>query len=105
MAKPQHVTATVFDKRGRVLGTGANSYRKTHPKQFFHSERVNHSGRYFLHAEILAIIRASKTRKKMHRIKVERYHKDGSPANACPCEICMDAIRDAGIKHVEFTMD
>ena len=33
--KPQNIIATVYDRRGRVLAVGKNSYVKTHPKQSY----------------------------------------------------------------------
>jgi cytidine deaminase len=59
--------------------------------------------RTFLHAEVLAIIRALKNGKP-HKIKIERYFKNGEPAMAAPCQICLQAIKEAGITVVEHTV-
>ena len=40
MCKKHHVTAIIFDKRGRPLSIGQNSYIKTHPLQLKIAEKV-----------------------------------------------------------------
>jgi deoxycytidylate deaminase len=100
-----HLTATVYDKKGRILAIGENSFQKTHPKQKKWAQMVGgrHAHREFLHAEIRAIIRALK-KGKPYKIKVERYTYDGEPALAKPCPICEIAIAEAGIKLIEYTV-
>lgn len=98
----QRLTATVYDKRGRVLSQANNSYIKTHPYQAKLAERHGRKEQIYLHAEIAALVKLRGV-DKAHRIVVERYLKDGTPANAKPCPICEEAIRLAGIKIVEHT--
>jgi deoxycytidylate deaminase len=102
MRKKQLLIARVYDRRGNLLATGGNSYVKTHPVQANLARRVGQPHRVYLHAEIQAIIRARG--KDMHKIQIERYDSKGNPANACPCPVCMLAIREAGIKVIEYTM-
>lgn len=100
--KQQNVTAIIYDKRGRILSIGKNSYIKTHPLQAHHAKRVGRSEKIFLHAEIAAIAKC-KNLDNAYKIQVMRFSADGQPVNAKPCPICEDGIRIAGIKHVEHT--
>lgn len=95
------VTAVIYDKQGRVLSIGKNSYVKTHPMQAEYARRAGEPEKIYLHAEIAAIVKADL--KKAHRLVVFRYLKDGSPAEAMPCKICQNAIKVAGIKYVDHT--
>lgn len=100
--KQQDLTAIIYDKRGRILSIGKNSYVKTHPLQAHHARRVGKDEKIFLHAEIAAIARC-RNLDQAHKIAVMRFNADGEPVTAKPCEICVDAIRMAGIAHVEHT--
>lgn len=102
MSKKFSVTAIIYDKRGRVLSVGSNSYIKTHPMQAEHARRAGEPEKIYLHAEIHAITRCVDL-KKAHRLVVFRYLEDGSPADARPCKICRSAIKETGIKIVEHT--
>ncbi len=101
MAK-QALTAVIYDKRGRVISVGQNSYVKTHPLQALHAQRAGLPEKQFLHAEIHAIIRC-KDLTKAHRIFVSRWDSKGNPALAKPCPVCVSAIEAAGIQLVEHT--
>lgn len=96
------ITAIIYDKRGRVLSIGKNSYVKTHPLQHFHSHKVGLPQKQFLHAEIHAIARCKRL-DKAHRIVVTRFDKNGKEALAKPCPVCQSAIKAAGIEIVEHT--
>jgi len=104
MGKRQHqtITAIVYDKKGRVLSIGKNSYVKTHPLQFEHAQKVNLPDKVFLHAEIAAIVKC-RDLDSAHRIFVSRWYKDGTAASAKPCPVCMSAIAATNIKIVEHT--
>lgn len=97
-----NITAIIYDKRGRILSIGKNSYTKTHPIQAYHSERAGLPHKIFLHAEVHAIVKC-RNLEKAHKIVVMRYDANGKPANAKPCIICQDAIKEAGIKVIEHT--
>jgi len=103
MAKRYDIVATVFDKRGRVLGVGKNSYERTHPRQSKLAERVGLPHKIYLHSEISALIKALK-RGIPHKIKIERYDASGRPKLAKPCPICDLAIKEAGVKFIEYTI-
>lgn len=96
------ITAIIYDKRGRVLSIGKNSYIKTHPLQHHHANKVGLPEKQFLHAEIHAIARCKQLH-KAYSISVMRFDSEGKPRNAKPCAVCESAIRAAGIKIVEHT--
>ena len=96
------ITAIIYDKRGKVLSVGKNSYVKTHPLQNKHACKVGLPEKQFLHAEIHAISRCKRL-ELAHRIVVSRFNKSGEPKTAKPCPVCISAIHAAGIKHVEHT--
>lgn len=102
MSKKFSMTAIIYDKRGRVLSVGNNSYVKTHPLQAEYARRAGEPEKVYLHAEIHAITRCG-CLDKAHKIVIFRYKEDGSPANARPCRICQSAIKASGIKYLEHT--
>lgn len=102
MSKQYNITAIIYDKRGRVLSVGKNSYVKTHPLQAHHARQAGEPYKIFLHAEIHAISRCSDL-SSAYSIKIFRFSSDGSPAPAKPCAICCSAIKAANIKIVEHT--
>lgn len=99
----QHVKATIFDKKRRILAIGYNSYTKTHPLQFKLACKCGNPDRPFLHAEIDAIRKLKENKKIAYAIYIERYLKNGLPALAKPCEICELAITNTNIKIINFT--
>lgn len=101
MTTKQRITATIYDRKGRVLSIGQNSYHKTHPTQAEFARRVGQPERLFLHAEISALV---KCRGKPYKIHIERKDKKGNLQLAKPCAICELAIREAGIKFVEYSI-
>lgn len=102
MTARQNITAVIYDKRGRVLSVGQNSYTKTHPRQARLAARVGLKEKEYLHAELASIVRC-KDLSKAHRIVVTRINKKGKFVNAKPCPICALAIQEAGIKVVEWS--
>jgi len=102
MKKRFELTAIIYDKRGKVLSIGKNSYCKTHPLQKFHAEEAGLPDKIYLHAEVHAIVKC-KNLDKAHKIVIMRYDTDGTPKPAKPCPVCVSAIRAAGIKEVMHT--
>lgn len=99
---PIEIMATVYDKRGRILSTGKNSYIKTHPYQAKLGKKMGSPEKIYLHAEIAALI---KCRNGIpYKIKIERYDRFGNAKMAKPCPSCEYAIKLAGIKFVEHTI-
>lgn len=95
--------ATVYDKKGRKLSVGYNSYVKTNTYQAKLAEQVGTPDKQFLHAEIAAILKIKKGGKP-HKIHIERYNKNGEPMLAKPCPICEIAIKMVNIKIISYTI-
>jgi deoxycytidylate deaminase len=100
--KRQSIKAVIYDRRGRVLSIGYNSYLKTHPIQAHHARVAGEPERMFLHAEIHALVRC-RDLSKADKIFVSRWDNNGRPKLAKPCKICQSAIDAAGIKKVVHT--
>lgn len=98
----QAIKAIIYDRRGRVLSMGYNSYFKTHPMQARHAQQAGEPDRQFLHAEIHAIVRC-RDLSRADRIFVSRWDHQGRPKLAKPCKICESAIAAAGIKKIFHT--
>ena len=101
MSQKYDIIAKCYDKKGRLLSVGTNSYQKTHPYQKHCALAVGHSFKEYLHAEICAILRAKD--QPIYKITVERYNKNGEPMLAKPCPICQYAINAHCITKVEYT--
>jgi deoxycytidylate deaminase len=101
MSKRQEVTAITYDKRGRILSIGKNSYVNTHTIQAKYARKAGLPDAVYIHAEIDALIRARG--RQIHKILVIRYGADGKPANAKPCKICQLALKDYNVKHIQHT--
>lgn len=101
-SKRYQITAVIYDKRGRVLSVGNNSYIKTHPLQAHHARKAGEPYKTYLHAEVHAIVKCRDIN-KAHSMKIFRFLEDGSPALARPCHTCTSAIRAAGINIVTHT--
>lgn len=99
--KKHVIKATTFDKRNKIISIAENCYTKSHTIQAQYAARVGKNYKIYLHAEILAIIRARG--KEINKIKIERYDSNGNPRLAKPCPICELAIQEAKIKFVEYT--
>lgn len=104
MSRKHSLTAIIYDKRGRVLSVGQNSYTKTHTLQAKYANKCGKPDAIFLHAEIHAMIKCQDL-SRAHRIFVSRYDMGGRPRMAKPCPICESAIEAAGIKIIEWTVD
>jgi tRNA(Arg) A34 adenosine deaminase TadA len=103
MSREMDITAVIYDKRGRVLSIGKNSYVKTHTLQARYAKKVGQEHRIFMHAEIHAISRC-RSLSSAYRIMVSRFDAAGNPVNAKPCPICEEAIKShTGIKVIEHT--
>ncbi len=103
MRKKYDIYARVYDKKGRLLSSAQNNYKKSHPLMLYFAKKLGMEEKIYLHAEVLALIRAGEG--NGHKIVVERYHQDGTPALAKPCPICAEAIKAFGIKEIQYTQD
>ncbi|CAB4134445.1 Cytidine and deoxycytidylate deaminase domain containing protein [uncultured Caudovirales phage] len=102
MKKKYSITAVIEDRRGNILSIGNNSYVKTHPMQARYAAMAGEPHKIYLHAEIAAILKC-KDIEKAYKLTVYRYLEDGTPAPACPCRTCKQAIAKTPIKVVEHT--
>ena len=97
------ITAFVKNKFGLIISVGLNSYIKSHPLQKFFAEKVGKPHNIYLHAEILALIRASISKEIGDTLQVQRYNTIGHPEDAKPCPICVEAAIFFGIKKINYT--
>lgn len=94
----QTVVALAYDKRGRLIAIGKNSYKKTHPIQYKYAHEIN-KGQIYLHAEMDALIKA---RFHVHKMVINRIGKSGKFLASQPCSTCLCALMDAGVEELEF---
>lgn len=100
--KKFEIIATAFDKKGRVIYSGINNYSKSHPLMRKYALIAGeHPERLFIHAELLAILRAGE--RQVHSLLVQRFLSNGELALAMPCPICKEIIKDFGIKEVTYS--
>ena len=98
------IGATIVD--GNYTVSSGFNKRKTHPFQDARNKKNCDFVRVpNIHAEIDALIAS-----KFHdvggcEIFVYREYVDGTLANCRPCEACMDAIKNSGIKHLYYTTE
>lgn len=97
------ITSVIYDRKGRVLSIGQNSYVKSHPLMAHHGKKVGENHKIYLHAEVASIIKCPDI-SKAYRILVTRYGKNGLPAMAKPCAICQSAIDATNIKIIDYTI-
>jgi deoxycytidylate deaminase len=100
--KKYYITATAFDKKGRVISTGVNEYNRSHPLFKAMSVLAGESEeKIYKHAEFSACIAAG--RKEIYSLLVQRHHNNGEPANAEPCRTCKLVLKYFGVKKVLYT--
>lgn len=105
MTRKYDITAIIKDKHGHIISRANNSYVKTHPIQAHYAERVGREQKIYLHAEVLAIIRAGEKIEKAHTIEIYRFDRLGKTKLAKPCPICMELIKTTPIKRIVYTQD
>lgn len=90
-----------------ILATGVNQ-EKSHPlqKRYNRARGTRASEWSYLHAELAALLKVKdKSLLVGATIYVSRSFKAGGNALARPCEACMDAIIDRGIKSIVYTTE
>lgn len=98
------VTAYIYDKRGKLLSVGRNSYSKTHPTMVRLGKKVgfHNNEKTFIHAEIDAINKC-RNLDKAHLIEVFVYsERSNIYCKSKPCPICSYAIAKAGIPFIRY---
>ena len=104
MSKKRYViTASAFDKKGRVICSRQNVYSKSHPFQKHCAVLAGEPYKEALHAEIACLI-ASK-RKDVDKIVVLRYDALGRLKLAKPCKVCEVALRIYAVKTVVYSTE
>lgn len=96
------IQALIYDRYGKLISIGRNSYIKTHPFQAKCATAVGEPTKIFLHAEIAALVKL-KDWSKAYKIVVLRFNKLGKPAPASPCKCCRYALKLANINIIEST--
>jgi hypothetical protein len=76
MTTMQNITAFAYDKKGRLLSVGRNSYVKTHPLQARMAKEVGEDYKIYLHAEVAALVKV-KNWTRVDKLVVTRYNKNG----------------------------
>lgn len=104
MRKKYEIKSTTFDKKGRIIASAFNDYRKSNPwqKQLSVDSGMSEH-RICLHSEVACILKSKS--KQIHTILIERYDEKGRPKIAFPCPSCQLAIKLTEIKKVIFTTD
>lgn len=100
MSKRYEITAIAYNKRGRVLSVGKNSYEKTHPLQAKLAKKSGRPAAIYLHAETVACLKA---KEPIHELRIYRYDNEGRPVNSKPCPSCQELIRLFGIRVIRHT--
>lgn len=95
----QRLGCVITNKKGRVIAAGFNK-KKTHPRQKMYAIKTSNDMHEDLHAEIDALV---KCRHVPHTIYISRLMGNGETGLAKPCDICMMAIKEAGIKRIVYT--
>jgi deoxycytidylate deaminase len=91
----------VLARKSRVISTGFNDMRRTHPKmQRFNPDKSWCPG---LHAEVDACLGVDRKELQGAEIYVARILKSGAIALARPCEICQRFLLDVGVRRIYFT--
>lgn len=92
----------IMIKGNRVIATGANDKYRSHPYVQRNGQWFNHG----IHAELAAIFRV-KNRENLRgsTVYIYRQTKNGEFANARPCPMCYELIKELGVKKIVYTVD
>lgn len=100
--KHYSLVATVFDRKGRPIGSGRNEYRRSHPLMKHFAVLAGESPeKIYRHAELSAVLDAAG--KDIYSILVQRFDAEGNPALARPCRTCQQMLKAYGVKVVRYT--
>jgi len=97
----KNICACLYDKKGKVISSGVNSFSKSHPLQ----EKFGCTPyKIFLHAEIDAIVKALRKNEDLSgfRLAIARVCGDSSDAQAFPCDGCIEALGSYGCDSVTY---
>ena len=95
--------------KNEIISVGCNM-KKSHPMQkhfnplrFNANDSIPSNYHHFLHAEMNALIHASNRNLSGMSIYVYRETRDHHLAMCRPCNACMEALRERGIKKIYYT--
>lgn len=99
----QRLGAVAVSAKGKIIATGFNDYKKTHPLQKYFSVKAGlPEKRYCTHAELQALLRCGTKQPKT--LYVSRLLKDGSQGMARPCPACIEALRAFGVNTIVYAV-
>src|SRR5574344_58372 len=106
--KQTHIGCIAIYKK-QIIGVGYNA-NKTHPLQFIYNKYRNLKWNGIqpkakLHAEMMCILSIKDLDVDFTKVKLFVYREDKNRnlALSRPCNACMRAIRDLGIKEINYT--
>ena len=106
MSKKRYcITATAFDRKGRVLCSSNNSYRDSCSLMRYYAMKTGNFKKVFNHAEIACLAKALKMRKDVDKMVVIRYDCNGSMKSALPCEVYQAALKDFKVRKVFYSTE
>lgn len=91
----------VLVKRRKVISTGFNQMKKTHPLMQRHNPRKDIL--LGLHAEIHSCIGVPAAQLESADVWVARVYANGRLAMAMPCKVCQNFLREVGVKNVYYS--
>lgn len=97
------ISASAFDRKGRLICTRNNSYTKSHPLQKHFAKLAGEPFKEYLHSELACLIAARDV--KVHRLVVVRYDYYGNFKMAMPCKTCREAIRAFGVGEIYYSTE
>jgi len=101
---PRVKIGSVIVKNKDIISVGQNML-KTHPAQFRYNKRLPYDMPVsHVHAEINTISKARPDLLCGSTMYIFRRDRNGNTAMCRPCNACMQAIRDAGIKEIYYSI-
>lgn len=106
MKKRYVITASAFDKRGRLICTANNSYNDSSSLMRYYAFKTGNHQKVYNHAEIRCLeIAILKMKQKVARLVVMRWDSFGNLKDSSPCCICREAIKDFKIPEVYYSKE
>ena len=106
--KQTHIGCIAIYKK-QIIGVGYNT-NKTHPLQFIYNKYrdLEWNGiqpKAKLHAEMMCLLSIKNLSVDFSKVKLYIYREDkkGQLALSKPCKACIRAIKDLGIKEINYT--
>lgn len=97
------ITASAFDKRGRLIASANNSYKDSCSLMRYYAMKTGNFQRVFNHAEVHCLAKAMKMNKVVDTLVIVRYDCSGRMKDSRPCEICQEAISDFKVRKVIYS--